>query len=815
MFKNLIKITIRYFLKHWGYSFINVFGLGLGLATCILIFLFVQDELSYDNFHADASNVYRVEAEFVGQGEDSHWAASTGNLIPFIQNNFPEVIAACKLNFNFNQDVLIYGDKSFREEGMLWADSTFFDVFSFEIVKGNKKGALSGPAKLVFTESTAKKYFGNEDPIGKLIKLYDRSFKVTAVIKDVPVNSHFHFDILIAMDDRRRGENRVDQSMSNAFYSYVRLKDKETMLSFKEKLDQRIWEIFGYTVSGDETNIPEGYEAQFLLQPITDIHLNGHAEKEIEANGDKQYVFLFSIIAIFVLAIACINYMNLATARSAKRGREVGVRKVLGANRSNIFNQFMGESYVMSLLALLISILIVEIALPGFNVITGKELNFSMFTNLPLIASIIGIFLFVGLISGSYPSIFLSSFNPLKVLKSNTISGNSNKTALYLRRGLVILQFSISVVLIIGAITIYSQIHYIQSKDLGFDKKDVVVLRLTNTILSEQLETLKNEFKSIPEIKFATSTSVIPGKRVHVLTVKVPGQADKNVGNEDEDDGVIGMRVLNADEDVIGAFGIQIKEGRDFSREYGTDANTAFLINEAAVEWLELENPIGTRFEYLYGLPEPKKGQIVGVMKNFHYASLHTEVEPIMLHIIPMFKQFLSIKINAKDLSKIISKIEEKWMSVFPSIPFEYFFLEASYDEMYKAEVNMGKIITYFTILAIVIACLGLFGLASFIIEQRTKEIGIRKTMGASTFSIMGAFSKEFIVLVAISNVIAYVPAYYLLSSWLDGFAYRIDISIWAFISTTILSIFIALVIISTQTLKATNSNPVESLKYE
>jgi len=815
MFKNLIKITIRYFLKHWGYSFINIFGLALGLATCILIFLFVQDELSYDKFHENASNIYRVEAKFVGQGEDSHWAASTGNLIPFIQDNFPEVIAACKLNFNFNQDILTYGDRSFREEEMVWADSTFFDIFSFEVLNGTIEGALSGPAKLVFTESTAKKYFGNEDPIGKLITLYNRSFKVTAVIKDVPVNSHFHFDILVAMDDRRTANNRIDKSMSNAFYSYVRLKDEDAMHNFKNKLDARIWEVFGFTISGDDTNIPEGIEAEYLLQPITDIHLNGHAEKEIESNGDRQYVFLFSIIAIFVLAIACINYMNLATARSTKRGREVGVRKVLGAARSNIFNQFMGESFVMSFLALTISLLIVEIVLPGFNVITGKALTLSVHTNLALLTSIVAIFILVGLISGSYPSLFLSAFNPLKVLKSNTISGNSDKTALYLRRGLVILQFSISVVLIIGAITIYSQINYIQNKDLGFDKKDVVVLRLTNTIRAEQLETLKNEFKSIPQIQAATSTSVIPGKRVHVLTVRMPDQIDESVANSDEGDGVFGMRVLNADEDVLNTFGIDIQEGRGFSSESGTDANAAFLINEAAAELFELEETIGTRFEYLYGLPEPKKGQIVGVMKNFHYASLHTEVEPVMVHILPMFKQFLSIKVNAKDLSKVIGSIEDKWQSVFPSIPFEYFFLETSYDEMYKAEINMGKIITYFTILAIVIACLGLFGLASFIIEQRTKEIGIRKTMGASILLIMGAFSKEFIILVAVSNVIAYAPAYYLLSSWLDNFAYRIDISIWAFISTTLLSILIALIIISSQTLKAANTNPIESLKYE
>jgi putative ABC transport system permease protein len=586
------------------------------------------------------------------------------------------------------------------------------------------------------------------------------------------------------------------------------------MLSFKEKLDQRIWEILGYTVSGDSTNIPEGTDAEFILQSIIDIHLNGHAEKEIKANGDKQYVISFSIIALFVLTIACINYMNLATARSTKRGREVGVRKVLGANGLNIFRQFMGESYVMSLLALMISIVIVEIALPGFNVITGKTLTLSVLANLPLLGSVIVIFLFVGFISGSYPSLFLSNFNPLVVLKSNTISGHS-KTALFLRRGLVILQFSISIILIIGALIIYAQIKFIQNKDLGFDKKDIVVLRLTNTIREEQISTLKNEFKSIPEVASATGTSVIPGDRVHFLTVRLPDQVDENIQTTDEDGGVSTMRVLLADEDVINTFGIKIKEGRGFSSEFGTDADAAFLINEAAVEWLELKDPVGTRFEYLYALPQPKKGQIIGVMKNFHYASLHADVEPIMIHISPMLKQYLSIKVNSKDVKNVIALIEQKWVSVFPSIPFEYFLLESSYNEMYKSEINMGQIITYFTFLAILIACLGLFGLASYIMEQRTKEIGIRKTLGASMSSIIRALSKEFIILIAISNIIAFVPAYILMRNWLNNFYYRIDISIWVFIVTAILSIVIALITIGSQALIAASENPVKSLKYE
>ncbi len=814
MIKNLIVIAARYFFKYWSYSLINILGLSLGLATCILIFLFVQDEFNYDRFHDNADNIYRLEYDLYFEGQAMHWAATTGNVVPFVADNFPEVVAACKMNFVYGQQVVEYKELSFREDNVVAVDSTFFDVFSFKIINGSKQGALAGPSKTVVSESVALKYFGQNNPIGEVIKLNGRNYKITAVTKDVPVHSHFHYDILIPLDDARAQGAQIDRRGPFAYYSYIRLPDKETKKKLKEKMDARLWETFGLIVSGPDANVPEGSDGEFVFVPITDIHLKSHVEKEIEVNGDIQYIYIFSIIAIFVLLIACINYMNLATARSAHRGREVGVRKVLGANKTTIFKQFMGESYVMSLLALLFSLLFVELILPGFNTFTSKTLILSVFSNIPLLQLLIIVFFVVGFLSGSYPAVFLSKFNPLKVLKSNTISGSSNKSTLYLRRGLVVFQFSISVLLIIGAITVYTQLRYIQTKDLGFNKEQVVVLNLTNTIRPEQIKMLKNEFRKEPSIVSATSSSVIPGERVHMLSVRFPDLREQNIeGNEEED--IIGMRVINADVDVVETFGLEIVEGRNFSEGYGTDEQSAFLINEAGVKAFQLENPVGSRFEYLYGLRVPKSGNIVGVLKDFHYASLHSDIEPVIVQIMPQYNRYMSVRINPGNIKETLAKIENSWEAVFPNLPIDFFFLDTSYDNMYKTEMSMGTIITYFTILAIIIACLGLFGLASYITEQKTKEVGIRKVLGASIISIINSISKEFLVLIVIANIIAYLPAYYFLDNWLSDFAYRVNINLGVFLITSVLSILIAVLTVSSQAMKTARMNPVDTLKYE
>jgi putative ABC transport system permease protein len=816
MFKNILKTTVRSFLKNGFFSFINVLGLAIGLATCILIFLFVMDDLSFDKHFEDAGNIYRIESRYVGDGEDSHWAATQGGLITNLMKLYPEISEGVKINFVYNTILAQYEDKSFTEDDVIAADTTFLDFFNLKVLKGIKEDALKGPEKVVLNQSTALKYFGDSEPIGKVLKLNGINFKVTAVVEDLPYNTHFHFDMAYSLDQfRSRGAPIDEPGGPSAFYNYAKFKDKETCVQFEKKANENVWISLGYVVAGDTSDVPEGYQAYIIAQPICDIHLNGHAEKEIEANGDMQYIYIFSIVALFILIIACINYMNLTTAKSVRRCKEVGIRKVLGAQKSSIFKQFMGESYLISLLSVLISLILVALFLPAFNQLTGKHLELNVFSNLPLAIALVAIYLLVGFLAGSYPAIFLSRYRPLKVLKANIISESGNKSALYFRRGLVILQFTISVILIVGAFTVYRQLVFIQDKKLGFKKDNVVVIKLSGINDQDKIEVTKKELLQDPNISAVSASGVVPGMRVPFLTVRLPDADQTDQPGGDEEDGVIGMRVMLADLDVVKTFGLNIVDGRAMSEKFGTDKEEAFLLNQAAVREFNLENPVGTNFEYLYGLPEPKKGKIVGVVEDFHYASLHNEVEPIMIHYLQPYFRFLSVKINTDDVKTVIDRIEDEWAVAFPGKPFDYFFLDAHYDNLYKSENNLKTIVTFFTALAILIACLGLFGLAAYITEQRTKEIGIRKVLGASSGRIIFSLSVEFMILVLVANILACVPAWFFLSNWLDGFAFGISIDFLLFVFTAFVSLFIAFVTVGSQAWKAAAINPAQALKWE
>ncbi len=563
MIRNILFTTFRFFIKHKAYSLTNVFGLGIGLATCIIIFLFVQDELSYDRFHADAGNIYRLEPHYIGNGEDSHWAASEGNLIPAMLSLYPEIKAGVKFHKTASTFVLRYNDKIFREEGLLYADSGFFDVFSFEMISGNKDLALKGPGKIILTESTARKYFGDEDPLGKIIKAEGRSYQVSGVIKDVPENSHMRFNMIISLDDLRARWKTLDQPGPSTFYSYIRLNDGPALEPLKKKVSEDIWKILGYSVTGDSIDIPEGYSASLIFNPITSIHLNGHAEKEMEANSDSQYIYIFSIVALFVLIIACINYMNLATARSASRAKEIGIKKVIGANRNGIFFQFMAESFLMTLMALLIALILVYFMLPYFNILAGKTLKLDIQDNLPLLGLLFMIWIVVSLFSGAYPAMYLSAFNPLKVLYANSGTAGKGRSTLNLRRSLVIFQFAISVLLIIGALTVYKQLRFISNKNPGFKKDQVIVLPLAGGS-SSKTEIFKNNFLGDPEILSVCGSSSIPGTRIHVLAIKLPDLEDENIEQAEEGDGYRNIRVLSGDIDVVPTFGLEIAQGRAF-----------------------------------------------------------------------------------------------------------------------------------------------------------------------------------------------------------------------------------------------------------
>ncbi len=819
MFKSYVKIALRNLLKYKGYSFINIFGLTLGLTTSILIFLYVQDERSYDKMHDGSSAIYRLENWSNFNDNETHWAATQGFLIPDVVQRYPEIISAVRLMATSAAETFNYNNNYYNEESMFYVDSTFFDVFSFKLLKGTAESALDAPDKVVLTESAAIKYFGTEDPIGKVLKRGNGAFRVSAVVEDVPHNSHFNFDLLLPMADiRKRIPQTVDGRRQAVFYSYIKLVNEQAALSLQAKMDQDIYEIRNIRTQDGEIGPVEGLEVKMLMQPLTNIHLYGHAEKELATNGDAQYVYIFSTIALFILIIASFNYMNLATARSAKRAKEVGMRKVLGAEKRHIFAQFIGESFFFTFLALAISIVAVTLLIPSFNDFTGKRLSTNLLLNSELMLGLTIIYLTVSGLSGFYPSLFLSNFKPLKALKSNVLAGKGNLGTLYLRRGLVILQFGISIFLIVGANTVYDQLQYIENKDLGFDKEQVVVINLPGRGQIRNLEAIKQQMITDPSVVAVARSSAIPGERVHVMGVRVPDLATEDAGNQSQqqDNGVRGMRIMSGDEDLAEVYDLEIVDGRDLSTEMVTDASEGFLLNEAAIREFGLEeNPVGRRFEYIYGLPEPKAGRIVGVLKDFHYASLHTEVEPLMIHVLPEHAAFLNVRVQTADIKTTLERLEATWSSFVPTSPFDYFFLDSNYDNQYRTEMTMGKVITFFTLLAVVIACMGLFGLASFITEQRTKEIGVRKVLGASIKSIMVSLSKEFMLLIVLANVIAALPAYYFLNNWLDSFAFRIDVNIITFLVAALAALAIAGMTISFKTYQAARTNPVRSLRYE
>ena len=819
MIKNYFKIALRNLVKHKGYSFINIFGLTLGLTTSMLIFLYVQDEFSFDKMHKDANLIYRLENWQQYDGNESRWAATQGFLIPDVVGRYPEIQSAVRIMANGSPETFNADNNFYNEQNVFYVDSSFFDVFSFKILYGDARTALDAPEKIVLTESAAIKYFGRPDPLESIIKRGNTPFRVSAIVEDVPNNSHFSFSMLIPMSEmHRRSPGLVNGRGSAVFYSYIKTLNEAAAITLQAKLDKDVLEIMNIRDASGEISPIEGLNVRQIMMPLTDIHLQGHAEKELSSNGDGQYVYIFSTVALFILIIASFNYMNLATARSTKRAKEVGMRKVLGAGKQQVFWQFLSESFFFTAIAMIFSIIAVVLFIPLFNDFAGKEMSTNLLHNSELLGAIVSVYILVSILSGLYPSLFLSNFKPLKALKSNILAGKGNGATIYLRRGLVIMQFAISILLIVGASIVYKQLEYIQNKDIGFDKEQVIVVKLPGRGRIANLPTIKQALMAEPSIVVAAPCSVIPGERVHIMTVRVPDLATADAGNDNqqEDNGIRGMRIMSGDEDLAETFGLQIVAGRDLSKEMVTDASEGFLLNEAAIREFGLEEePIGRRFEYIYGLPTPKTGRIVGVIKDFNYASLHTEVEPLMIHVLPQHAAYLNVLINTDDVKQTLGKMEQIWSEFQPSLPFEYFFLDSHYDDQYKTEMSMGQIITSFTLLAVIIACMGLYGLASFITEQRTKEIGVRKVLGASIQSIMTSLSKEFVTLVLLANLLACYPAYYLLNRWLEGFVFRIEISPIIFVVAALMALIIAIATISIKTYTAAKNNPVKSLRYE
>ena len=791
MFQNYLKIAFRNIKKHKGYSFINIFGLASGIACCVLILLYVQDELSYDGYHQNAERVYRLVNDFNFQGSPAASPIIHASWGKAIAEDFPEVETVIRFKRHWTPRLIRYQDKQFYEEKFLWVDPEVLNVFSWELAQGNPQTVFSEPFSVVLTHEMAQKYFDDENPLGKTINFHQQQdYKITGVLKKIPEQSHFKFGFLASWSSL--GENTLNNSWP---YTYFLLHHDASVEAFASKLPVFLDERFG------NANQLNSYNPQ--LQRLTDIHLHSHLLYEMESNSDIAYVYIFSVVALLILGIACFNFMNLATARSANRAREVGLRKVLGAQRFQLIKQFLGESLLFAVFALLLAIAIVELFLPLFNSLTEKAIDIDYFGNLLLFSGLLGTIVIIGIVAGSYPAMFLSAFQPVKTLKGSRNAGATGRSPL--RKMLVVLQFGITVFLIIATLMIDNQLSFISNTRLGFDKEQIIVVPTRTAAVRQHIETIKAELLRNPNIANVSFATNMPGEIPSMPIMPVVPE-----GTRREDAKTLSTFVV--DHDFIKTLDIEISEGRGFSREFAGDTS-AFIVNEAAAASFGWENAIGKTLE----IPNfQRKGQVVGVVKDFNFTSLHSKIEPVVIHVGPpgWFAVF-AVKTLPNNIPGTIQFLEKTWQQLAPDLPFSFSFLQDDLNTLYQAEKKIGQIFHLFSFLAIFIGALGLFGLASFAAEQRTKEIGIRKVLGASVAGLIHLLTKDFLILVALSNLIAWPLAWLAVNAWLQDFAYRVDINLWIFLLSGGFVIAIALLTISYQTIKAALANPVKALRYE
>ena len=809
MITNYLKIAWRTLRKQQGFTFINIFGLAVGLACCMLIMLYVLDELSFDRYNEKADRIYRVQADIKFGGNDMHFAVSPDPIGPTLKKDYPQVEQFVRLHQRGTWLVKRAGETTnLREDNITFADSTLFDVFTLPLISGDPKRALAEPNTVVISESAAKRHFGNQNPMGQpMIFDTDKTFKVSGVMRDMPQNSHFRSDFFLSMlnDDYTWG-----QWLSNNHHTYVLLKPGTDTAIFAKYFNTIIekyvgpqaMQIIGTTMKQFRK---AGNSVGYWLIPLTDIHLHSKQQAELAPNGDIQYVYIFSAVALFILIIACINFMNLATARSANRAKEVGVRKVMGSERQQLIGQFMTESILTTVLAMVLALFIVGITLPGFNTIAGKEMGIVQLVSPYYLPLLIALPILVGLLAGSYPAFFLSSFQPITVLKGKI---NVSFKSAGLRSGLVVFQFMMSVVLIVGTIIVYRQITYIQTKNVGFNREQLLTINDVYS-MGKQAETFKQEVLRLPGVVSGSISGFLPTpSNRNDMAFFAEGESDRNKG--------INMQTWGVDYDYVKTLAMQVVQGRDFSRAFGSDSS-GIILNEAAVKVLGFNgSPIGRRvWRFDDGqLKTQKTYTIIGVVKNFHFESLRRNIGALSL-VLRENSGAATFRLSSTNLPTLMKEVEAKWKQIAPGQPFSYQFMDDSFDEMYRAEQRVGTIALTFAALAILIACLGLFGLAAFMAEQRTKEIGVRKVLGASVGSIIGLLSKDFLKLVLISIVIASPLAWYAMSQWLKDFAYKIDIEWWMFALAGILAVGIALLTVSFQSIKAALMNPVKSLRSE
>lgn len=800
MFKNYLKIAFRNFIKQKGYSFINVFGLAVGLAACILITLYILQELSFDDFHSKSDRIYRVTTHYKTPTETDNSAQTSCPVGAQIGTEFPDIEKSVRIYFS-NSDLFEYNNKKFLEENLIFADSTFFDVFDFKIAVGNKSTILDAPYSLVLTKTYAKKYFGKENPLGKQIEIENKKlYTVTGVVDDPPVNSHFHFDFIASyssLTEEFWGWDPSQQwSVFFGNYTYVLLKKNASIIALREKVKNWL---------DEKQDNPPGSFGWIDFELLRKIHLNTELNSPVEPTNSPKNLIIISVIGVFILLIACINFINLSTSRASRRAREVGVRKTLGALRFQLMQQFTGEALVISFAALLSALVLTEIFLPAFSGLIGIEIEKGLFTNPLLLSAIVITTLVIGLFSGFYPSLILSRYNPALVIKGKQFISQGT-VGIILRKALVIFQFTIAIALIIATLVINKQIQYSKNTYLGFNKEHIIDITLNDPSVVKKIDEFKSELSTIPGIESQAVGFKAPMGRGNIFSDLSPNGRD--VG------GNFSIFMNFVDSNYIKHFGLNLIAGRDFYRTT-TDTLVEIIINEEVLNKLGFSNPeeaIGK--SYPIGI-NSITGEVVGVVKNFHLKSMRSEIIPYVLLNQRDFIRDLSVKLASADISGTISKIKNKWEEFSRDYPFTYSFLDEEINSFYKREDRQQTIVVTFSIMAVLIACLGLLGLASFAIEQRTKEIGIRKIFGASMKGITFMLSKDFLRLIIFSGIIASPVAYYFMSSWLDDFAYRTDITFDLFVYSILISLFIAFSTIGYYAIKAATANPVKSLRYE
>lgn len=811
MFSNYLKVAWRNLLKSKGFSFINIFGLAAGLACFILISLYVVDELSYDKFNSKADRIYRIHAHIIFGGTEMNSVVTSDMMGATLKKDYPQIENFTRIYASSGSKLIKKGNEFLNEPDLAHVDSTFFDVFSFTSLYGDTRTALTKPNAVVLSESAARKYFGSaEQAMGKTLETDDQGgtlYKVTAVIKDMPKASHFHYDFLFSIDNVDYGWGNY---LSHNFHTYLLLKPganaHDMEANFSQYIDKYVLpQAKQYMeINSMEEFKKSGNNLEYALMPLLSIHLHSNLFPELGVNGSIQYVYIFAAVALFVLLIACINFMNLSTARSSARAREVGIRKVLGTERKDLIRQFLTESMLTVLLALLLAIFIAMLVLPLFNTVAAKSLTLNSLLEGRFLLFLGLLPLVVGLLAGSYPAFYLSRFNPIVVLKGKLAGGVKRS---YLRSGLVIFQFTASIVLIIGTIVVYRQLNYISTTKIGYNKEQVLVLDGTYS-LKQDAAAFRNEVLAMPGVVSATFSSYLPvsqsSRSNSTFSTTATMTADKSLN----------MQNWRIDEQYLPTLGMELAKGRNFSKDFPSDS-TAILLNETAAAMLGDGDPIG---KLIYSRNGPGDDiiayHVVGVVKNFNFESLRQSIAPLLLFY-GESRGSLSCRINTTNAKALIAQIGNRWKTISAGMPFQYRFLDDSFDQMYRSEQRIGKVILIFSVIAILVACLGLFGLATYIAEQRTKEIGIRKVLGASVSGVVGLLSRDFLMLVAIAFVVAIPVSWYFMSAWLQDFAYRVNLDWWVFAFAGMLTFLIALFTVSFQAIKAALMNPVKSLRSE